>query len=330
MSAKFKKRGASSGGSTVAVLDRGYLAVEGWAEAARILAEVGEAETWRSSHATFTEWIKSVAKQSGVPESSLWRMLRAGQFYNRLGKQYGHVAVPPIGEVCTQVTPEQLELVEKISRLAPQSEVEKLLAGVLDGSVSRNRLREVWKVYQNEERKTLPVDTLGKLGSHVREAQAMRRRISVTAGVWLSLQEADPSWTGISHPHFYRAFYDPPVRFDGEGDSPNVAYEPDFLAILQGSPHGEIVFHAFEMVSPNLASSTIVATRCALALRYVDCFWVLLYAGADDDVLGALPKAAGVMSIDGKKLKVHRFPRRSADYGALAGQLAKSLLTKIL
>jgi hypothetical protein len=117
---------------------------------AALMIEVEEDQLWQGEAKSFTAWVKDLAEKAGVPERMLWRYLRAGRYYNDLrdGTDPELAAMPALGEAPCKADPESLELLEKISRVAPAEKIAELAKNTVAGDSTRQELRDVWKDYQ--------------------------------------------------------------------------------------------------------------------------------------------------------------------------------------
>jgi len=95
-----------------------------------------------------------VADKADVHVSGLWRMLKAGQFYNQLRDERlaatpaAEAAMPELAKLESPAGPESLELLEKISRAAPPERTRELVNKTLAGRTKREELRQAWLDYR--------------------------------------------------------------------------------------------------------------------------------------------------------------------------------------
>jgi hypothetical protein len=317
-------------------IDVTFLTDRSWGAAALVLREISNAEDWRSTHSSFTSWVKAAAAQSGISESSIWRMISAARFYESLGGSYGRVKLPPLAEISTIVTAEQIELVQKLTRVAPKKAIEKILASAVNGSLTRDRLREEWAVYRKEQSKSRRAEgalAIREKTTSERADERLLRQSSAAAMAWISLLNANPKWSGIKSPYRYHATYDPPVRLPIRSDDATTFYQPNYLVIHQGERYGKVEFHIVEMLPMYLAhgEQTARARRIAAdALQYADYFWLVLPEAPDESLLVGLPPCIGLISIENDAAVVHRPAEHSRSSGKKSGELAKALLAEVM
>lgn len=305
-----------------------------WGEAALILEQISRTEHWQKTHSSFTAWVRTLAELSGFQESNIWRMITSARFYVGLGGRYGAITLPPLDEICSLITAEQLELIEKISRVAPRDEIEKLLANAVTGSLTRDRLRLLWRVYRDgDATESKPKNSLkrqmphGQLPESLIAPDKLSCLNAVRARTLISLLDADPIWTGVQKPHLYRTIYNPPVSISIEKNS---LYSPDCLVVLQAERKGDVIFHFVEMFPLKNSTPINIISKSKSVLRYCHFFWLAVDMVPEDFSISGIPENVGIITANGKSLTVHRAPRLSIETGEKSGDLAKLLLAEIL
>jgi hypothetical protein len=174
-----------------------------WGQLSAYLLDVKARDAWRSTAPSLTVWIKGCAQRLGRTEASLWRCITSGRFYRarcEALRQQG-VALPDLPYVPEGVSAESLELLAKISRVAPPPLLNDLELSALQGHVSRAELRRVWETYR-------PV--LGGRNARGRnaltpkfdESDPQQRLSRAEADGLMALRRAGPKWTG--HPDAVR------------------------------------------------------------------------------------------------------------------------------
>ena len=129
-----------------------------WQHTAILLLRVEGGQLWREHASSFTQWLKSLAIKTGAQESTLWRALKGAKVYQSIrserlerqgvyGKQrsnYGsNDMLPELAQV--EVSPESLELLEKIRTVAAPAVAESLTDRLLRNDVRQWELRETWR-----------------------------------------------------------------------------------------------------------------------------------------------------------------------------------------
>lgn len=127
-----------------------------WQQIAQLLMRVDRERLWVGQALSFTAWIQGMARRADLQESVFWRSLKAGRIYLELtGRDQLDAA--------DSLSPEALELADKIQRCAPMPVASQVVASTLNGELSRAELRNVWTTYRpaaggNTDRGRLPDD----------------------------------------------------------------------------------------------------------------------------------------------------------------------------
>ncbi len=186
-----------------------------WQEVARLLMRVDRERLWEGHAPSFTAWMQGMARRADLQESVFWRCLKAGRIYLELtGRE-------ELDE-SAGISPESLELAEKIQRCAPSPIARQVIERTLEGELSRAELRNVWSTYrpavgEASARGRLPLDPLAREDAlEARKAawQAARRKPEHRADVcraemvaafrsasWLERSEqarAEPATKGLA------------------------------------------------------------------------------------------------------------------------------------
>lgn len=87
-----------------------------WVRLFELIREVELDALWKPEHPSFTRWIRHLAYESGLTESLIWKRKKAGEIYSDYQKRArkNGITVPKIEDV--DVSPDNFELVEKISQ----------------------------------------------------------------------------------------------------------------------------------------------------------------------------------------------------------------------
>ncbi|WP_236548149.1 hypothetical protein [Enterococcus faecalis] len=108
-----------------------------WVRLYELIREVEYNKLWRNEYSSFTQWIKHLAYVAGVTESLIWKRKKAGEIYfdyQQRARSRG-VSVPNIEDV--EVSPDNFELVEKISQGNSQIK-DELMQQVLAKDIKRS------------------------------------------------------------------------------------------------------------------------------------------------------------------------------------------------
>ncbi|MDT2169143.1 hypothetical protein P7G45_13065 [Enterococcus faecalis] len=123
-----------------------------WVRLYELIREVEYSKLWRNEYSSFTQWIKHLAYVTGVTESLIWKRKKAGEIYfdyQQRARSRG-VSVPNIEDV--EVSPDNFELVEKISQGNSQIK-DELMQQVLAKDIKRSDLVNTWSTIKTIQAK---------------------------------------------------------------------------------------------------------------------------------------------------------------------------------
>ncbi|EGO9003098.1 hypothetical protein D2A91_14130, partial [Enterococcus faecalis] len=123
-----------------------------WVRLYELIREVEFNKLWRNEYSSFTRWIKHLAHVSGVTESLIWKRKKAGEIYfdyQQRAEGRG-ISVPNIEDV--EVSPDNFELVEKISQGNNQIK-DELMQQVLAKDIKRSDLLNTWSTIKTIQAK---------------------------------------------------------------------------------------------------------------------------------------------------------------------------------
>jgi hypothetical protein len=309
---------------------------EPWGAVSLELNKIGQSEKWMTTHPSFTAWVKAFAQAAKVQESSLWRMISAGRYYSSLGAKVGTLKLPNLVEISKFVTAEQFELVEKISRVASSGDIEQLLAGVLDGTLTRDKLRTRWRIYRDMATPNNGAATITPTVAKKVVLPKTRRGAPLyghsVEKLLVTLIELQPmkGWIGNSNPHFFKTYYRPPIALSGiDPSDTSFQFHPDILVLVQDSETAPLQFHIVEVIPAHVVGTSAVAIKAHIAQLYADYFWLAVGDCGDAIPLAGVPTGSGLITFSPAGIAVRHHPVASGQ-NRLSGELAKMLLTKLL
>jgi len=89
------------------------------------------------------QWLESLAKEMEIQVSNLWRYRKAAQSAIQLwGDKY---EIKSCNSIPKHMSPESIELVEKISRAAPSEVVNDITERLYQKAITRSELRKIWQ-----------------------------------------------------------------------------------------------------------------------------------------------------------------------------------------
>lgn len=300
--------------------------VVSWTRIGALIDRVDREEYWRSESSSFTEWVKSFAAKLGLKDGSVWRMLTASRFYIKLQADlstHGFPA-PSLNDLDDSVSPEKLELLEKISRVADRNVTVPLSIRVIDDSITRTAIRSIWEAY----RPVLAGRTARGRGTYVPridESDVRQFDSLMEARVMLALQEYGPRWTGSIHPNIYKLFRY--VRLQVNSDKYKMI-EFDVVAVIRETETSPLVFHGIDIRSFNYPHSNMdrIKEITRIAKSFCDFYWIATswYHEADTNL------DTGLLVVSGKTIEVRFAASRGVDAGTRTGELTKALLLQVI
>jgi DNA-binding transcriptional regulator YdaS (Cro superfamily) len=297
-----------------------------WAKVSSLLQRVERTGHWESQAESFTDWIRFMARQLGVTESTLWRYLGAGRYYQQLRKrlQASNIDSPTLEKLQNIVSPENLEILEKIERVVPRKRMQEIAQRTIAGKVTRHELRELWKTY----RPVLQGRTARGRGTKTPKvdlADERQHKVHTEATVINILMSTSPEWTGIRAPDFYRVMRD--IKIPNAFGSEKSIF--DVLVLVRETPTSPLLTIGVE-VKAGTAKKEWAMTLCKLAY-YCDRLWLVLADKIRSEDLGTIPEFVGLLRADKGKLKVKRLAQdKGPGLGLKTCEMAKELLVEVL
>ena len=294
-----------------------------WGQLSAYLLDVRTRGTWRSTAPSFTIWVKTCAQRLGRTEASLWRSIASGRFYRGRCEtllQQG-VVLPDLLYVPEGLSPESLELLAKISRVAPAALLNDLEFPALQGHVSRVELRKIWETYR-------PV--LGGRNARGRNAltpkfdehDPQQQLSRAEADGLMVLRRAGPTWTG--HPDALRYAVFPLV--DSIPLATGMGLGIDVVIVVQPKGSLRLEFHGvqFKTTAPHgRLDDVLPLPEC------VDAGWVFFMPNSSPNP-PTVPEPLGLLSAEQGQCIVLRPAVRSSDAPVGREALARALLLRCL
>jgi hypothetical protein len=114
-----------------------------WTKTAQLLIEVDRNNLYKEKAKSFSQYIRHLAQEFGIHESNFWRIKKAGEYYLKLNNTDDYQVIDD-----AKTTPEQVEILTKISTAAPPDIVQNLEKRMVAGETTRQELRDIWKTYR--------------------------------------------------------------------------------------------------------------------------------------------------------------------------------------
>lgn len=296
-----------------------------WAQIGKLLDQVDHSGYWRTSSGSFTEWLKAISPSLKLKEASLWRYLTAARYYQEMHKILidKSIAIPPLDELFDKVSPENIEILSKLSRVTPDDVFLRLAQQVVAGSITRAELRETWLAY----RPVLEGRTARGKGvavPKINPADSFQSDSMLEAQVFMALSNSGAEWTGIERPDRYELFMQVSPEL-----SPDVRqrFTFDAVAAVRANKSAPLTFHGIEIKGSHFSRSTYELLE--RQTPFCDFLWVATHGGKPEISMDSIPEHVGLMISDGNGIQVIRPARRTQQSGRHSGELAKGLLLKV-
>lgn len=307
-----------------AALARGE--IRSWGHIGLLLDHAEQSGYWRNHSVSFTEWLKSLGSPLNLKEASLWRYLAAARYYRQLHQTLADrgTSSPPLDELPDRVSPENLETLAKLARVAPDDVLQPLVQQVLAGTITRAELRETWQAY----RTVLAGRTARGRGVPVpkfnpRDLEQFNSMLE--AQVYTALSSGGPKWIGIEHPYTYELHMHVYPEFPDEID---VVFAIDAVATVRPGKNDDLVFHGITIRGDTFSKD--FGGFLQRQTPYCDFLWLARHE--DNQVVAEnIPDHVGLIVVHGNGLvQVVRPAQQTPISGKFTGDLAKGLLRKFL
>ena len=296
-----------------------------WAQIGLLLDEVEQTLFWQMERAdSFTVWIKSY-HHFHLKEASLWRYLTAVRYYKTLHQDLSRrgVSSPYPEELPDKVSPESIELLSKLVRVAPDDVFLSLAKQVLSGAIARAKLRQTWEVYRPILSGRTARGT--SMPPMINRDDPKQQNLAREAEILSALFNTDPEWTTYSPPDFYQLF---------TNVAPEVGYNTvsrftfDVVAVVRMTPGSPLEFHGIEVQGEGgrIPDESLWLQR----QPYCDHLWLAIHQQTIGLDVQNLPSYVGLMVADERGFKIKRWGEGSPKLGERNGELAKALLLKAL
>lgn len=269
-----------------------------WGRISTLLDLIDKTGYWRQESRTFTLWIQVNEHLLGAKSSMLWRYLASGRFYQKLKTDFPLLAGKPLSEVSEELSPENIELLAKISRCAPDDFFKPLATKLLLGEAKRSELRAVWMSF----RPILGGRTArgqGVVAPQFTSGKSTASDQLLETALIKNLLTKDSDWTKLKFIDHYKVFFDISV----------LGSKFDVVAITRGRTsalmmHGIKVFHhRFTINSHEFSELKAAVEKC-------DMLWIVFSTYPEESLMMRIPLSIGLLSVDAGKINTIRLPKR--------------------
>jgi hypothetical protein len=290
-----------------------------WGRIGRLLDLVDKSEFWRNDARSFTEWMDKHADLLGVKRSMLWRYLAGGRFYNRLRTKFPSLTRKPLEEIGDDISPENLELLAKIARSAPESIYKLRAVQLLSGEAKRSDLRATWAAFKPIlDGKTARGRGVTPPKAPTVETTENDQRLQIA--LMKNQLATSSSWTMFKDLYIDRIFFD---------ISLSNYFKFDAVAVTRGK-NSAFLLHGIKIVLQNdvfehhhyFRMLNETAEKC-------DLLWLALPSAPDIELATKIPRSIGLLVIDSSGIQTIRHPKREKPASSTE-DLAKILLELVL
>lgn len=265
-----------------------------WVRLYELIREVEYSKLWRNEYSSFTQWIKHLAYVTGVTESLIWKRKKAGEIYfdyQQRARSRG-VSVPNIEDV--EVSPDNFELVEKISQGNNQIK-DELMQQVLAKDIKRSDLVNTWSTI-----KTIQAKEGGGIVKKNRYSKIDSSDEQIFTISDFSFALSESSWLQIAKNSYHKgkSVYKLIPKFSFYSSLLMRSVTLDFLLLENVSSKytQELNTHSIEIVfSDNKLNNIILNTKTNYS-------WVVVPEDISLIALKQLPKEIGLLKISSKRI----------------------------
>lgn len=278
----------------------------GWGEIALVLLEVEGAGSWRNQADTLSDWVTSVALTLDLGEASVWRYLSSARYALELhGVWLGQASDEDLIDMLNQASPENLELLSKLERVAPAEVFAEIKSQVLSGKISRAKLRATWQAFR-PAMGGRTAQGIGKSAPRV-DMNDPEQRAAVFRGLALTaLRDFGPQ------------LYNKPLAFFALMKEVSfLGLTADAVAVLQQTDLSEAEVHVFCVAPSGVIPAELKGLRtCA------DAAWIVAPKG----IPRAVPEGVGIIDLDESVATVEAQAVCAKPEAALAEPLLRAAL----
>jgi len=272
-----------------------------WAQIGALLHSIKESGYWRNEAESFSNWLESFGDKIGLKRATLWRYMSAGKKYNNLRRSAASFSVetlnyPPLEELQNHVSPENLELLEKLSRVMETEDSYCMMDEVIRGTIRRETLREKWQAF----RPALKGQTArGKPYEKIRVDRSNEEQFRkiIEGEIYTALKEKGSNWMGISDPAFFKLILNvhPDIKSVGHSRYKDVEdLDLDAVALVKEDDKSPLLVHGIEIAAvftPGIVNK--IESMC----WYCNCVWLAVHRNTLNMDLGLISEGIGVIAL---------------------------------
>ncbi len=270
---------------------------------AHFLIETEQNLSWQNTHKSYSSWLLDVSKELQISESNLWRYINAAKFIiSHILKDADNPKILDqfIG-IPHSISPENIELIEKISRSAPSQYTERLIKRLLKNNLRRDELRAIWN------------DFKGLLDGHDARGRDIDRPI-------LSLNNKERKVLLFERIFYHELKRKPPIFFGlcKKTKMRILSINPSFqpivmLTLLNDNYYDEVLevsYHELYFLKHNQDQKTVLDNL--YHVNEADYVWIVVEKSLlINELLNELDKSFGIIQCDDNDLKLVKEPDRN-------------------
>jgi len=296
------------------LISQSVMSKRDWRILARIILEYEEKKLWKGKANSFSAWLKWFAEQLGLHIANLWRFRRAANaafvFWGNRGQQ----RINSLMDIPDGVSPESIEILEKISRAAPSYVVGKLASRLFEKQVTMKELRLLW----NKFRPALVGDARGrnKPAPKLPRGDDRRKNVLFHNLVVGSLEGMNLKDIGYEAGGYIQVL---PKFFESA-----CGCEIDVVFIVQ-SNNGSVDIHGIQFVSDK---SDMRPAQLDNITDLCDLTWAALSFIPNPYEYNNFNENVGLMYIGDMRTDVLRMPTKSGK--GISDQMARAIIKRLL
>ena len=275
-----------------------------WGSLAAELIRVEKMGDWKR-FGSFSGYIANLAEATKKTKSSFWRVLSAGHDYLQLRKKLDPAGkhLPKLDDPAIKASPESLEILRKISRVAPTELVTDLERRTMDGTISRRELRNLWETY----RPVLGGKTARGRGMpaprYDKKNWGMRRKL-IEANILAQIVQNGPEWLpfGNATVDVYKV-----VHISGNDILRGLYPSAPDMVVLYADQQTPLTIHGIEAVSD--VRNNAVLRHYDEKGTVADCLWFATAEPLGKADVASIPEEIGLLLIKGDSVEVVRSPQ---------------------
>jgi hypothetical protein len=301
-----------------------------WGKIASELLRIKGSNQLSRINVSFSFFVSQLAKSRGRTESTYWRLIKAGEVYSAIREKLDPLGkeLPDLIGESVKATPESLEIVDKISRVAPVDVLITTQYRAMRGMISRSELRDLWETYRpvlsgkTARGRQATVPQFDANDTRMQQALDKANRIA-------PLVQSDSKWLGVTTtPYTYRVMNIPPRKHHLSSLSAvaMLAKSADDPIILNGLYAGGANFPAV-LDQSNL---DLEDPQLDYPIFGVDRIWYASISEPGEVGFESLPREIGILEISGKGILVIRQALPLAPNAGARSKLMSDLLRQAL